>query len=141
VDPFEPGSDVVSRWRCDTEHGDPVDPRTVLQLAIEAHVRFVIHDDHGIPIHWGRKRRLFTGAARDAVRSLSPRCTHPGCRVRTRHCQIDHTTEFSRAGPTDPGNGNPRCMRHNLIKNQGFTVHRDTQGHWHTHRPDGTEIY
>ena len=112
----------------------------MLQLALEGYVRFVIHDDTGIPIRWGRRRRLFTGAARDAVLSLSSRCTHPGCRVRARRSQADHTLDYARGGPTDPANGNPRCPRHNRLKNHGYTVHRDRQGHWHTYRPDGTEI-
>lgn len=140
VDPFDTRGALVTELRCDTDNGDPVDPRIALQLAIEGHVRFVIRDDRGIPIHWGRKRRLFTGAARDAVMSLSSRCTHPGCRVRARRSQADHTTEYARGGPTDPGNGGPRCLRHNLIKNHGYTVHRDQRGCWHTYRPDGSEI-
>ena len=41
---------------------------------------------------------------------------------------------------TVPANGGPRCPRHNLIKNHGYTVHRDPTGRWHTYQPDGTEI-
>jgi hypothetical protein len=29
---------------------------------------------------------------------------------------------------------------HNRFRQQGFTVYRDEHGHWHTLRPDGTEI-
>ena len=94
----------------------------------------------GTPTQWGRKRRLFEGAARDAVRSLFPRCTHPGCRVRTKRTHTDHTLDYAKGGTTDPANGNPRCRRHNQAKNQGYTVHRDALGEWHTYRPDGTEI-
>jgi hypothetical protein len=140
VDPFEDRGVLASERRCSTDTGQPVDPHTVLQLAIESYVRVVIHDDHGVPIHWGRTRRLFTGAARAAVLSLSTRCTHPGCRVRARRSQADHTTDFAHGGVTDPANGGPRCRRHNLIKNRGFTVTRDQLGAWHTYRPDGTEI-
>ncbi len=140
VDPFEAGPPLETNRRCETEHGDPVDPRLVLQLALEGHVRYVIHDETGIPIRWGRRRRLFTGAARDAVMSLSSRCTHPGCRVRARRSHADHTFDHAKGGLTDPANGNPRCLRHNLLKNRGYTVHRDRQGQWHTYRPDGTEI-
>ena len=140
VDPFEAGPPVETDRRCETDHGDPVDPRLVLQLALEGHVRFVIHDEEGVPIRWGRRRRLFTGAARDAVMSMSSRCTHPGCRVRARRSHADHTVDHQHGGLTDPANGNPRCLRHNLLKNRGYTVHRDRQGQWHTYRPDGTEI-
>jgi hypothetical protein len=140
VDPFERWEPVETDRRCETEHGDPVDPRTVLQLALEGHVRFVINDEQGVPIRWGQRRRLFPKAARDAVMAQSWRCTHPGCRVRARRSHADHTTDYSRGGPTDPANGNPRCLRHNLLKNRGYTVHRDRRGRWHTYRPDGTEI-
>lgn len=72
--------------------------------------------------------------------SLSPRCTHPGCLVRTSRCQADHTIEHSKGGFTDPDNGGPKCLRHNLIKNTGYSVHRDRRGYWHTYRPDGSEV-
>jgi hypothetical protein len=139
-DPFDDPTPHVSELLCRTDHGDPIDPATVLRLLLAGHIRFAIHDEHGIPITWGRKRRLFAGAARDAVRSLSTRCTYPGCRVPTRRTQVDHTVDYARGGPTDPGNGNVRCDRHNLIKNRGYTVQRDALGDWHTFRPDGTEI-
>ena len=140
ADPFEDPTPHVLERMCRTEHGDPIDPRTVLQLLLAGYVRWVIRNDHGVPIRWGRKQRLFKGAARDAVRSMSTRCTHPGCRVPTKRTQTDHMIEWSRGGPTDPGNGNPDCRRHNLVKNRGYTVHRDALGDWHTYRPDGTEI-
>ena len=97
VDPFESRGQLVSEQRCETSNGDLVDPYTMLQASLEGYVRFVILDDAGVPIHWGRKRRLFRGAARDAVRTLGYRCFHPGCRVRGRRCQIDHTVEWHRA--------------------------------------------
>ena len=104
------------------------------------YIRYVVRNEEGVPITWGRKRRLFEGPARDAVRSMATRCTHPGCRVRLKRTQTDHTVDFARGGHTDPGNGNPRCLRHNLTKNRGFTVWRDPTGDWHTYRPDGTEV-
>lgn len=137
VDEAEPR---VTERRCRTEHGDPVDARTAVQIALHELVRFVVLDDEGVPIRWGRARRLFNGAARDAVMSLSPRCTAPGCRVPARRCDADHTKPWSKGGLTDPANGGPGCRRHNLLKNHGFTTHRDTQGRWHHYRPDGTEI-
>ena len=130
----------VSKLRCETDDGVLIDPDTVLQVLLHGYVRFVIHDDEGVPIHWGRERRLFTGAAREAVMSLSHRCTHPGCSVGSSRSEADHRTPWSDGGTTDPHNGGPRCRRHNRLRNHGFTVHRDRHGHWHTYRPDGTEI-
>ncbi len=111
-----------------------------IEVALQGHVRFAAANEQGIPIAWGRQRRLFSGPARQAVTSLSSRCTHPGCRVRAGRSQADHTVEYSRGGLTDPDNGGPPCRRHNNAKNEGFAVWRDPMGAWHTYRPDGTEI-
>ena len=140
TDPFDDPGVHESQRMCHTEHGDPLDPATVFQVMVQGYIRYVICNEQGVPTRWGRKRRLFEGAARDAVRSLSTRCTHPGCRVRTNRTHTDHTVDYARGGTTDPTNGNPRCRRHNVLKNQGYTVYRDPLGEWHTYRPDGTEI-
>jgi hypothetical protein len=141
VDPFEDPTPIVSRLRCETGDGVLVDRDTVMRTLLEGFVRFVVLDDKGVPIRWGRERRLFTGAAREAVLALSPRCTHPGCRVRAGRCQIDHLTEWHQGGETCPDNGGIGCGRHNRMKHRrGYTVTRDRLGIWHTLRPDGTEI-
>jgi hypothetical protein len=72
--------------------------------------------------------------------SLFHRCTHPGCRVRAGRCEVDHLVDWQHGGETRPDNGGPRCGRHNRLRNKGFKVERDRLGHWHTYRPDGTEI-
>jgi hypothetical protein len=141
TDPFDDPVPHVSELLCRTTDGTPVDQRTVLQLILDGYVRWVIHNDQGEVIHWGRTKRLFEGAARQAAQSLSHRCTAPGCRVPTTRSEVDHRHEFSRGGSTDPDNGGPGCKRHNLLRyNQRFTVTRDRLGNWHTYRPDGTEI-
>jgi hypothetical protein len=140
VDPFEDPTPLISKMRCDTSDGAPIDPDTALRVILEGLVRFVIHDDEGVPIRWGRAKRLFTGAAREAVMSLSHRCTHPGCRVPAGRCQADHLVDWQRGGQTRPDNGGPRCGRHNRMRNKGYSVERDRLGNWHTYRPDGTEI-
>ena len=141
VDPFEDPTPLVSQLRCETGDGELINPDRVLQILLEGYVRFAIANDKGIPIHWGRRRRLFKGAARDAVISLSPRCIHAGCRVRARRTQAGHLHAHARGGRTDPDNGGPECPRHNLAnETNGWRIERDRDGHWHTYRPDGTEI-
>lgn len=39
-----------------------------------------------------------------------------------------------------PTNGAPACRPHNRARQRGYRVMRDDDGHWHTYRPDGTEI-
>ncbi len=133
------GDRLATQVRCATGDGLVVDPVALLRACLENWVRFVIVNDQGVPITMGRTRRLFSGAGREAVMLLSSRCTQPGCRVRSSHCEADHLVEWSSGGMTDPDNGGPRCRRHNRLRNQGFTVTRDRFG-WHTFRPDGTEI-
>ena len=140
VDPFEDPTPLVAKMRCEARDGTPIAPDVALRVILEGLVRFVIHDDAGVPIHWGREKRLFTGAAREAVMSLFHRCTHPGCRVRAGRCEADHLIGWQRGGETRPDNGGPRCGRHNRLRNKGYTVERDRLGLWHTYLPDGTEI-
>lgn len=140
VDPFDDPTPHLTTRRCRSEHGEPVDPYSVLQLLLEAHVRYVVLGDDGVPIRWGRSKRLFEGAARDAVRVLSDRCTQPGCRVPTRRTETDHLRPWAVGGATDPDNGGPCCKHHNLTRTRGYSVHRDSQGRWHTRRPDGTPV-
>ena len=83
---------------------------------------------------------MFTGHARDAVMLLEPACIWPGCDQPHSWCHADHLTSWSERGPTNPDNGGPLCPRHNYLKEQGFTVYRDEDGHWHIIAPDGSII-
>ena len=139
IDPFDDPTPHISRRMAHTGNGHPLDHHTIYQLLLDSHIRWVIHDDQGVPIRWGRTKRLFDGAARQAVQAMSVRCTTPGCRVPTTNCDIDHLVDWAAGGRTDPDNGAPKCRRHNNAKNHGFTATRDHTG-YHTHRPDGTEI-
>jgi hypothetical protein len=129
----------VDDMRCETDSGIPIDPYDAVLASMTGWFRRVIVDSAGVVIDLGRKRR-FTGSARVAVILSRRRCLWPGCgRASTRN-QIDHTHEHSRGGRTTPHNGGPACGRHNRTKNRGYTVHRDADGNWHVHRPDGTEL-
>jgi hypothetical protein len=77
--------------RCETGDGVPIDPDTALRVILEGLVRFVIHDDAGVPVHWGREKRLFTGAAREAVMSLFHRCRNKGFNVERDRLGLWHT--------------------------------------------------
>ena len=80
------------------------------------------------------------GRYADAVMLTSPRCVWPGCYRPTSQCQADHMLPHLDDGPTSTANGAPLCGHHNRWKTSGYTTHRDRDGHWHHHRPDGTEI-
>ncbi len=128
----------VDRYRCETTTGIPIDPTDAVIAALIGHIRRVVIDSTGTVIDLGRRRRLFTGAARTAIELINRRCGWGACDIRD--TQIDHTTPWADGGTTSPDNGGPACGRHNRIKTRGYTTHRHPDGHWSTHRPDGTPI-
>ena len=138
-DPIDPAT--VDERRCETSRGHQIDPNDMLAAALTGHVRRVVFDTAGVVIDLGRRARLFTGNSRDAVMLGDRWCLWPGCDQRTGRCQTDHTQPWAAGnGPTSPNNGGPACARHNRWKQHGYRTWRDPTGHWHTYRPDGTEI-
>jgi len=139
VEPLDPTT--VDQRRCETSTGHQLDPDDMLAAALIGHVRRVVLDSAAVVIDLGRRSRLFTGGARDAVFIGDRWCLWPGCALRSGRCQTDHTQPWSTAGPTRPDNGGTACGRHNRWKQQhGYRTWRDPDGHWHVVRPDGTEV-
>jgi hypothetical protein len=130
----------LDRWRCETRDGVVLDPVEAVAASLHGHIRRVVFASNSEVIDLGRRRRWFTGAARDAVRLTSDRCVWPGCAVSVGRCQVDHLTDWQHDGRTRSDNGTVLCGHHNRSKNHGYTIRRDPDGHWHTHRPDGSEI-
>jgi hypothetical protein len=137
--PFTDPGDLLRR-RCETDRGVPITPAEALAAAIAGQVRRIVVDSTGAILAMGRRQRLFTGAAREAVLLASNHCVWPGCRVPSAACEADHLTPWAHDGPTDVSNAAPLCTRHNRFKVHGFTVWRDDHGGWHALRPDGSEI-
>ncbi len=141
----DPGSGLgldlgVERMEADT--GTAVSPDDVLAAAVIGHVRRVVIDGAGVVVDAGRKRRLFSGVARQMALLLAHSCDHPGCTVPARLCQVDHLAEWERDdGGTDQANSKPRCNTHNPWK----TAHRlrskrDEFGNVVDVRDDGTAM-
>jgi hypothetical protein len=137
-EPLDPAT--VDQRRCETVNGMPIDPADMLAAVFIGHVRRVVFDAAGVVIDLGRRSRLFTGGARDAVLLGDRWCLWPGCDLRSGRCETDHTTPWAANGPTRPDNGGIACSRHNRWKQHGYRTWRDPTGRWHTTRPDGTEI-
>jgi hypothetical protein len=125
---------------CRTQSGTELHPTDAVNTALWAHVRRVVHDAAGTVIDLGRRRRLFTGAAREATLLSASECVWVGCDRPVGWCQVDHAVSWSAHGATVPRNGQPLCGRHNRLKERGYRVRRDAGGTWHTHHPDGHEI-
>lgn len=127
-------------WRCTTTGGVPLPRSALIEAALLGHVRRVITDAAGVAVDVGRKRRFFTGPLRDVVMMQSGSCVYAGCSRPSGRCAADHTIDHQYGGSTATLNGGAMCNFHNLRKRNGFAVWRDPDGHWHTYRPDGTEI-
>lgn len=129
----------IHRRRCETTSGLVLDPIDVAVASLLGHVRRVVIASDGTVIDLGRKSRLFTGAAREAVWVRRRRCVWPSC---TRlHCEVDHRIPWSEGGRTSPDNGDPLCAKHNRWKTRGYRTHMNPRTKAiEVTRPDGTTI-
>ena len=107
---------------------------------LQGHIRRLVVNDQGVTINLGRRKRLFTGNARDAVMLRSIRCVWAGCNVPASHCEADHTKPWTEHGQSNADSGAPKCDHHNRWSTRGFTTQVDDTGHHQTLRPDGTNI-
>jgi hypothetical protein len=60
--------------------------------------------------------RFFTGATRRAIEVRDLECQHEFCDLSAEKCQIDHIVPYSEGGPTEQGNGQVLCDRHNRMR-------------------------
>jgi hypothetical protein len=133
----------TTRYRdvvCRTERGHDLHPDEVVNSALWAHIRRVVHDTASVVIDLGRRRRLYEHGAREAVMLLAERCAWVGCDLPAEWCQADHSIGWAAHGATVPRNGQPLCGRHNRFKERGYRVYRDEVGGWHVVDPAGNEI-
>jgi hypothetical protein len=103
-------------YRSETTDGVSVDPGRIVYESVAGHVRRVVLDGEGVVINLGRKRRLFSGPARDAALLRYQHCDCPGCDVPASQCEVDHIRPWTAFGVTDAVNGRPLCRRHNHHK-------------------------
>lgn len=101
---------------CEFADGTIITPAQGLSLAMAGYVRGLAVAGDGHPLYFGRKRRFFVGAQREAVMLAFPTCDEEGCEIRSEHCQIDHVLAWIDGGMTDTINARPRCTAHNLWK-------------------------
>lgn len=125
---------------CRTQSGRRLHPDDVINAAIVGHIRRVVYDSSGTVIDLGRRSRLFRGPARDAVMLLLTTCVWIGCDRPVAWCDADHSLGWKAHGATVPRNGQPLCTGHQHLKETGFQVFRDDNGHWHIIDPDGHDV-
>jgi hypothetical protein len=137
----DPFADLIRQYS-ETENGVLVAGNDILRAALTSHVRRVVVDGDGVVINFGRKRRLFSGGAREALKLMVRHCENVGCDIGQASCQIDHIEEWVRDdGATDMGNAALKCSGQNRSKHRlGFTERRDRNGKLIQFRRDGTPI-
>ncbi len=117
-EPTDLDSPPFAERRKQTVAGSPVGDADVVRALVHGKVRSVAMDCTGMPISYGRTRRLFTGPIRDVARLLGHSCSHPGCGVPAERCEIDHIIEYSDGGETAIGNAGLECSSHNRFKHR-----------------------
>ena len=90
-------------FMCRTDDGHDLDPTETAATSLFSTFRRIVVDAAGVVIDLGRARR-FTGSARTAATATHTHCIWPGCHAPASRCDIDHLTEHSRNGPTNPAN-------------------------------------
>jgi hypothetical protein len=139
-DPAEPDELMVER--IESSSGVTLAPDDVIAACLSGVVRRVVIDSASVVVDAGRKRRLFTGVARELALLLWQRCGHLGCTVGADQCQVDHMDEWDAdGGATDQSNARPRCDTHNPFKSKHrLRSVRDPNGYIVDYRRDGTPM-
>lgn len=144
--PQAAGPSPASGAVCRTTEGTPLQPSDAVAAALVGHVRRVVVDARSNVIDLGRRRRFFTGSARDAAvlqgalqHPDGVSCLWPGCQQR-RGLQVDHVAPAARGGRTDQSNAVLLCGHHNRLKQHRWRPVRGPDGTWTVLRPDGTQV-
>lgn len=107
-----------------------------------ADLRAVVLDRTGRVVGVGRRTRIAPGWLRDATLALHDTCSHPGCQIAARRCDIDHARPWfpvhrdRPAGDTDIDQLAPVCRHHNHRKEaDGWRVEQEADGTRRWHHP------
>ena len=135
-------TDLWSR-RCQTIGGTRLTPSEALAAALHGHVRRVVVDGAPTVIDLGRRRRLFTGSARDAALLQAVfrnherlRCEWLDCDAPSHRIQVDHDVEWNDGGRTDIANARTFCGGHNRLKHHLVRSGQDPGHLWRMRRPE-----
>lgn len=104
----------------------PIDPDTARELAEGTGSPWERLITHPVTGHVLRVDTYHRTAAMDRfLRGRDRHCRFPGCRLPAVRCEVDHTIDHARGGPTDVRNLAHLCQRHHSMKQ--FTAWRVRQ--------------
>jgi len=126
--------------RCHIEDGPAISPAVLQQIACDAVLSWMSHDQHGNVLDVGRRRREPPPALRRALRERDKcRCRFPGCHRRV--TQAHHIRWWLYGGITSLGNLISLCKyHHRLIHQHGYSIGTHPAGSFTFFRPDGKPI-
>ena len=111
--PSADNTDAKAEGRlCETDSGAVITPTQAVEQALRGHIRRLVYESPGVILDYGRATRLFTGALRQAIQARDRTCSHTGCDLPARVCEIDHITEWQHGGTTTHTNAATRCSYH-----------------------------
>ncbi|MCW2633849.1 MAG: endonuclease [Blastococcus sp.] len=109
-------------------------------LACDGNVSRVVFGPDGHTLDLGRTHRVVPHHLRKAVELRDERCVFAGCAAPSYWCDVHHLVHWIDGGETDLENSALLCERHHTKVHHGFRVERQSDGRWHTYRPDDTQI-
>lgn len=119
--------------------GTPIDPATAAEICCDTSLVAHTVDEHGEPLHQGRKTREWSIAQRRAVLARDGGCCRwPGCERRVR--DLHHRHPWEHGGPTDVDNAMATCRAHHSLLHHGFTVTAQADGGLSFTAPDGAHL-
>ena len=101
----------------DTEAG-PISGQITRRLTCDATVSRVLLDPQSVPVEMGRATRVVPDPLRRLLELRDEGCTHPGCQMPARWCEVHHRQHWAEGGPTDPPNLQLLCSRHHTEAHQ-----------------------
>ncbi len=123
-----------------TGYGATISAARARWLACDTTVARIVMGPNGEPLDRGRQMRIVPAALRQALDLRDGGCVFAGCDAPTWWCEAHHLIHWAFGGQTALDNLGLLCERHHGKVHHGYTIDRDADGVWHTHRPDGTEI-
>ena len=117
----------------------PIPGVTARALAAGGTWRRLVTDPlSGAVLDIGRRRYRPPAALADLVRARDRACTHPGCEVPTRRCDLDHIRPWAAGGTTSLTNLTSLCQAHHRLKHTpGWSLSRADDGSLVWRTPSG----
>ena len=117
----------------------PIPGVTARALAAGGTWRRLVTDPlSGAVLDIGRRRYRPPAALADLVRARDRACTHPGCEVPARRCDLDHIRPWAAGGTTSLTNLTSLCQAHHRLKHTpGWSLSRADDGSLVWRTPSG----